>query len=73
MLLESKAPLAIGDRGEVQAIIGPRSVLIPIEVRHVSVEPTSAADFRYRIGAEFSPITAAERATIEALFGGAGV
>lgn len=70
MMLVSKAPLAVGDRGEVQATVGTRSVWIPIEVRHVSVEHGDRNDFRYRVGAAFSPLTPADRASIVALFGG---
>jgi hypothetical protein len=68
--LASKAALTVGDRAELRATIGPRTVSVTIEIRRVSLDgkPTRGGG-RYRAGAVFAPVTAEQRLMLEQLLG----
>ena len=68
-LLASKTPLSIGDRGEVLATVGERSLRIAIEIRAVSFETRARGGPRYRLGAEFVEMTVEQRVLLLELLG----
>ena len=69
VLLESKGELRVGDRAELKAAIGDRSLSLVIEVRHVSLESTPRAGMRYKAGAVFIEPSSEQRRMIDRLLG----
>jgi DNA helicase HerA-like ATPase len=69
VLLESKGELRVGDRAELNAALGDRSLSLVIEVRHVSLESTPRAGMRYRAGAVFVEPSSEQRQMIDRLLG----
>jgi hypothetical protein len=69
VLLGSKTELAIGERGELRATVGNRSLDVAIEIRSVSQEMPSRAGLRYRIGAGFVAMTVEQRVVLLELLG----
>jgi hypothetical protein len=68
--LASKADLAVGDRAELRATIGSRTVSVTIEIRRVVLDakPTRGGS-QYRAGAVFAPVSAEQRIMLELLLG----
>ena len=70
VLLSSKTELAVGDRAELKASLGERSVKLGIEIRRVIMETTPTRNgHRYRAGAVFAPMSAEQRLVLEQLLG----
>jgi len=69
VLLGSKTELAIGDRAELRASVGPRSLTVTIEIRHLSTDPKARGGLQYRAGAVFVMLTAEQRLLLEQLLG----
>lgn len=69
VLLGSKAEPATGDRAELHATVGPRSLSVSCEVRHVSLDPTARGGVRHRAGAAFVTPTTEQRLVLEQLLG----
>jgi hypothetical protein len=69
VLLVSKTEMAVGDRAELRASLGERSVKLAIEIRRVITETTTRAGHRYRAGAVFTPMSAEQRLVLEQLLG----
>lgn len=68
--LASAKELVVGDRAELRATIGQRSVSVVIEIRRVMVEPAPARHgLRYRAGAVFAPMSVEQRVTLEQMLG----
>src|SRR5436309_16081445 len=51
VLLGSKTELAIGDRAELRASVGSRSLTVTIEIRHLSTDPKARGGLEERGGA----------------------
>jgi len=70
VLLASRSELTVGDRAELRATVGTKSVATIIEIRRVSVDtaPTRGGA-RYRAGAVFAPMSADQRVVLEQLLG----
>ena len=70
ILLASKAELSVGDRAELKATIGTRSISVVIEIRQVSMEanPTRGVH-RHRAGAVFAAMSAEQQLLLEQLLG----
>lgn len=70
ILLASKTEVSVGDRAELKATIGTRSISVVIEIRRVNMEtaPTRGGH-RYRAGAVFAPMSAEQRLLLEQLLG----
>ena len=68
--LASAKELVVGDRAELRATIGQRSVSVVIEIRRVTVEsaPTRQG-LRYRAGAVFGPMSVEQRVALEQMLG----
>jgi hypothetical protein len=68
--LASKTALAVGDRAELRATVGARTVSVTIEIRRVAVgaKPTRGGS-QNRAGAVFAPVTAEQRIMLEQLLG----
>jgi hypothetical protein len=68
--LASKALLSVGDRAELRATIGPRTVSMTIEIRRISpdAKPTRGGS-QHRAGAVFAPVTPEQRLMLEQLLG----
>jgi hypothetical protein len=69
VLLGSKTELAIGDRAELRASVGSRSLTVTIEIRHLSTDPKARGGLQYRAGAVFVMLTAEQRLLLEQLLG----
>jgi len=69
VLLVSKTEMAVGDRAELRAALGERSVKLTIEIRRVITETTTRTGHRYRAGAVFTPMSAEQRLVLEQLLG----
>jgi len=69
VLLESKTAMAIGERGELRARVGNRSLDVAVEIRHVSPETHSRGGLRYRLGAAFVAMTVEQRMLLLELLG----
>ena len=70
VLLSSKTEVAVGDRAELKASLGERSVKVGIEIRRVTMEtPPTRSGQRYRAGAVFAPMSAEQRLVLEQLLG----
>ncbi len=69
VLLGSKTELAIGERAELRASVGPRSLTVIIEIRHLSTDPKARGGLQYRAGAVFVMLTAEQRLLLEQLLG----
>jgi len=69
VLLGSKSELAIGERAELRASVGSRSLTVTIEIRHLSTEPKARGGLQYRAGAVFVMLTAEQRLLLEQLLG----
>ena len=69
VLLESRAELAVGDRAELNVTLADRSILVVIEVRHVSMDSNPRRGMRYKVGAVFVSASAEQRMVIEQLLG----
>ena len=68
-LLASKTELAVGDRGELIATVGHRTLRIAIEIRTVSLETRARGGTRYRVGAMFVDVTIEQRVLLSQLLG----
>ena len=68
--LASAKELVVGDRVELRATIGQRSVSAVVEIRRVTVEtaPTRPG-LRYRAGAVFGPMSVEQRVALEQMLG----
>jgi hypothetical protein len=68
--IASAKELAVGDRSELRATLGQRSVTIVIEIKRVTIEtePTRHG-LRYRAGAVFGPMSVEQRVTLEQMLG----
>jgi hypothetical protein len=65
VLLASPLPLRVGDRAELTATIGARAVLLPVEIRRVSVDRNSPREvWRYRAAAVWTPACDEDRAML---------
>jgi hypothetical protein len=69
VLLGSKTELTIGDRAELRASVGPRSLTVTIEIRHLSTDPKARGGLQFRAGAVFVMLTAEQRLLLEQLLG----
>jgi len=69
VLLGSKTALAIGERGQLRAAVGARSLDVAIEIRAVSRETQSSGGHRYRLGAAFVAINVEQRVLLMELLG----
>lgn len=69
VLLTSRAELTPGDRVELRARVGQRSISIPLVIRHVSAERRPHGPVRYRAGAAFANLTTEQRVVLEELLG----
>ena len=69
VLLASKTELAIGERAELRASLGLRSLTVAIEIRHLSTDPKARGGLQYRAGAVFVMLTAEQRLLLEQLLG----
>jgi PilZ domain len=69
VLLGSKTELAIGERAELRASVGPRSLTVTIEIRHLSTDLKARGGLQYRAGAVFVMLTAEQRLLLEQLLG----
>jgi hypothetical protein len=69
VLLGSKTELSIGERAELRASVGPRSLTVIIEIRHLSTDPKARGGLQYRAGAVFVMLTAEQRLLLEQLLG----
>ena len=69
VLLGSKTELAIGERGELRAMVGERSLNVAIEIRAVSHETRTRGGPRYRLGAAFVGLTVEQRVLLLELLG----
>ncbi len=70
VLLASKTELTVGDRAELRATVGERSVAAIIEIRRVSAETSvTRGGTKYRAGAVFAPMSAEQRVVLEQLLG----
>ena len=69
VLLGSKTELSIGDRGELRATVGARSIHIAIEIRNVSLETRTRGGSRYQLGAAFVGMTVEQRVLLLELLG----
>jgi hypothetical protein len=69
VMLASKCEMSVGDRAELLATVGPRSLRVVIEVRHVSIDTQPRRGIRYRAGAVFAPMSAEQRLLLEQLLG----
>jgi hypothetical protein len=69
VLLGSKTELAVGDRAELRASVGPRSLTLTIEIRHLSTDSKARGGLYYRAGAVFVKLTAEQRLLLEQLLG----
>jgi hypothetical protein len=70
VLLASKVELSVGDRAELRATVGSRTVNVTIEVRRVMRDgkPTRSGS-RHRAGAVFAPVSAEQRLALGQLLG----
>jgi hypothetical protein len=68
-LLASKTQLAVGDRGELLATIGDRTLRVAIEIRTVSLETRARGGSRYRMGSVFVDVTIEQRVLLSRLLG----
>jgi hypothetical protein len=69
VLLSSKTEVAVGDRAELKATLGERSVKLAIEIRRVIMETPTRSGHRYRAGAVFAQMSAEQRLVLEQLLG----
>ena len=69
VLLGSKTALALGERAEFTLTVGSRPLRVAIAIRHVSIEQRSRGGPRYRLGAAFVGMTAAQRLVLSELLG----
>ncbi len=69
VMLASKCELSVGDRAELLATVGSRSIRVVIEVRHVSIDTQPRRGIHYRAGAAFAPMSAEQRLLLEQLLG----
>ena len=66
----SRAELRVGDRAELRATIGSRSVAIMIEIQRVGTDPKPPRDgLRYRAGAVFSNISMEQQLLLGQILG----
>jgi len=69
VLLGSKTELSIGERAQLRATVGSRSLSVVIEIRHVSIDDKARNGLRFRAGAVFVMLRAEERLMLEQMLG----
>jgi hypothetical protein len=70
VLLASKTELAVGERADLRAAVGARSVNVEIEIRRVFVDVNPPrGGVRFKAGAVFAPMSAEQRVMLEELLG----
>jgi len=69
MLLGSPSALSIGDQAELVTTIGAESFAVPVEIRHVSIDPQRRGGVRYRAGAAFAGAGERDRMLLDRLLG----
>jgi hypothetical protein len=69
VLLGSKTALVLGERAQLQVSVGPRSLTVTIEIRHLSTDPKARGRLQHRAGAVFVMLTAEQSLLLEQLLG----
>ncbi len=69
VLLWSRRPLRIGERGALSTTVGNRSLDVAVEIRSVSQETRPRDGSQYRIGASFVDMTMEQRMLLLELLG----
>lgn len=69
VLLGSKTELSVGERAQLRATVGSRSLSVVIEIRHVSIDDKARNGLRFRAGAVFVMLRAEERLMLEQMLG----
>ena len=66
----SKTEMVVGERAELKATFGSRTVNVPVEIRRVSPQANAVrGGMRYWAGAVFGPMSAEQKVLMEQLLG----